>query len=96
MPRGSRMTSSLAVTVIAAPTGCVDEDCKALPATLSLLRNSASVAAFFPPGKRNAIDADFPVECVGIEKPECADSLYVSGLRQSFPFDEVIRIVAGE
>jgi hypothetical protein len=42
----------------------------------------------FPPGKRNAIDADFPAECVGIEKPQCADSLDISGLRHSFLFDE--------
>jgi hypothetical protein len=42
----------------------------------------------FPPGKRNAIDADFPAECVGIEKPQCTDSLDVSGLLHSFLFDE--------
>ena len=33
-------------------------------------------------------DADFPDECVDIEKPQCADSLDVSGLRHSFLFDE--------
>jgi hypothetical protein len=42
----------------------------------------------FPPRKWNAVDGDFPAEHVGIEKPQCTDSLDQGGVRHSFLLDE--------
>jgi hypothetical protein len=46
------------------------------------------------PGQGDAFDTDLKMHCVGVEKTEAADGLYVGGKRHSLLFDQVQLILS--